>query len=491
MKNLQSLCNLLKRLSIVEVKFLLKLLGNEHEKSLKSIELTKIIYFENETNSIIIQKKIYDKINNIAFRKLVERLKNKVLDSLLIQPFETVKGTEARSMVIFDLRKKLIQSDLLSLKGLREDADSLCKRVISKAQEYELYDIISQSLLIRQRFVTTRKKVAEVKSISENVELYEKMHKSTVKCQLIYNSTLNKITNARNKLDYLDDLNKSISTIGEEYELYKSNIVGYYLHILLTEQYQLNNNFLKAMEHLNVLSKLVNLKSIYTNNRMGAIILNISNNNIHMGNYDLSLKYAALAGPYFSRNIFNTSLVEEHKFYSYFYKSDYKTALEIILKLIDLPRGNELNHNKWFYYLSFIKFVFGDYNECIKILNSIDELRFGTEDWNINKRLLIIMCRIELQNYESVDLNVASLERYIKRMNKRNDIKPRYIYIIRVLLKLINCNYNYLMVSNQRKKYLLQLQGEHVNYMWSHKTAELIPFSSWFNEKLSNYRQSN
>ena len=39
---------------------------------------------------------------------------------------------------------KIIQADILNLKGLREQADSICKKIITLSNDYEIYDLTIQ-----------------------------------------------------------------------------------------------------------------------------------------------------------------------------------------------------------------------------------------------------------------------------------------------------------------------------------------------------------
>jgi hypothetical protein len=68
----------------------------------------------NDCNESNVQKLIYGKINTSAFRKLIKRLYEKVLDVILLkQSFDNNPHFDKRINEIFLLRKKLLQFDLL------------------------------------------------------------------------------------------------------------------------------------------------------------------------------------------------------------------------------------------------------------------------------------------------------------------------------------------------------------------------------------------
>ncbi len=112
------------------------------------------------------------------------------------------------------------------------------------------------------------------------------------------------------------------------------------------------------------------------------------------------------------------------------------------------------------------------------------ELDRDKEGWNIIKRIMITLCRIELKDYESLDLKISSLDKFIKRLLKTKNIKPRYLIIIRILRKLINDNFDYPKVFASRQKYFKLLSSEDPDYRWELKSPELVMFDEWFKSKM-------
>ena len=491
MKNFNSLVNLIKKLSEEELKSLLKFMKYYGEKSniSKSIELVEIILNAKEYNALNIQKQLYKGTNQHAFNKLIDRLKNKILEVLLFNSNISKDIYPERVRVIFDLKKKLIQCDVLSLKGLRDDGDLLCRKIIAKAEKYELFDIVLNALIIRQRFVNIRKKQVEVKGIQKGIQIAENKHKSVLNSQIIYNSILNKINNASDSFSYFEELKFSIEQIEEEYKLYDCDIVCYYLYFLKTELFQIEEKFEGAGDCLLKINVLLSKKSIYSDNRKGTALLNISNNNIFLNKFNDAIIFAADARKYFPNNIFNQALVDEYLFYTNFYLGNFKKANEIINRLVNLPKANIIlfSINKWNYFNAVLDFVNKNYQFSISKLSNIVEIDKDKEGWNINKRLLLIMCRIELQQFESADLQVNSLEKFIKRSLKKRDIRLRYIYILRILIKLINSNYNFRQVYESRMRYFQMIDSEEISLKWKIKSPELIKFDDWFKSKFINY----
>ena len=489
MKNLNFLVNLINKLNKEELKSLLKYLKyyNEKNSSSKSLELINIILNSNNYNALTIKKQLYKGVNNFAFNKLIERLKDKILEVLLFNSNISNDNYSERVKVIFDLKKKLIQCDILSLKGLRDDGDLLCRKIISKAEKYELYDIVMNAQIIRQRFISIRKKQADVIDIHKNIQLAENKQKSVLNSQNIYNSILNKINIASDSNSYINELKSAINVLEEEFKLYHTDIVSYYLFFLKIEFFQIQEKYNEAEAFLIKINSLLSKKSIYSDNRKGTTLLNISNNMIYLNKFDDAILYANESREYFKNNVFNQALVEEYLFYANFYKGNLKEASININKLINLPKANNVlfSINKWNYFNAVLDFVKKDFQNSISKLNTVIEITKDKEGWNINKRLMLIMCRIELKQYESVDLQINNLEKFIKRSLKKRDIRLRYIYLLRIFLKLINSNYNFNQVCENRKRYFQLLDSDDINLKWKINSPELIKIDDWFRSQFN------
>jgi hypothetical protein len=489
MKNYSSLIALINKLNQEEKKSLVKYLKYYSNRSdfSKSEKLLKIISKNHNFNIIDIQFQLYGKVNEIAFKKLVERLKDKTLEVLIFNSNISKKYYTDRVRVIFELKKKLIQCDILSLKGLRDDGDFLCKKIISKAEQYELFDILMSALIIRQRFINIRKNSKVVKQIQERIQETENKQKAVLNTQLIYNSLINKINNSTDFNSYYNELKLSIKKIEVDNNLFISDLISYYLNYLKTELYQIEGNYVDANICLELIDNLVKKKSIYSDNRMGTTLLNMSNNNLFLKKFDVAVYYAKKAVEYFPNNIFNKSLVNEYLFYSFFYQNKFEESKSVINQIVNLPSANNIlfTLDKWNYLSAALDFKLRDFQISLNKLQSIIEFDKDKEGWNINKRILIIMCRIELGEFESVDLQVQNLEKFIKRSIKKRDIRLRYIYILRLFIKLINSDYNFNYLYTKRIKYFEILDNGNSNLKWNIKSPEIIKIDDWFKSKVN------
>ncbi len=87
--------------------------------------------------------------------------------------------------------------------------------------------------------------------------------------------------------------------------------------------YQNKNDFKKADESLEVAMKMLKKKSVYSDNRMGSVLLSKAENYIKLKKFEDSVLSSEEASNYFPNNIFNKALVHEYKFYANFFSGEF------------------------------------------------------------------------------------------------------------------------------------------------------------------------
>lgn len=492
MNNINSLRSLIKKLTNEEMKILTRILQSKtigkSSSENKSIFLISMLLIEPNLSSGEIQKKIYGTFNYSAFNKLCSRLREKILDSILLESSIDHGGYSKRNKIIFEIKKKLIQADILNLKGLREQADSICKKVIAISDDYEIYDLSIQSLITREKFIRLRKNRKEILKIVNEIRITNLKFESFRMCQSDFNSIMNKIASAGDERSYFDELKSTISRMQKEFELYKSNSTGYFLQLLKTQMYQVESDFLKADHSLDVALSMLKSKSIYSDNRMGSVLLSKSENYIKLHKFKESLLMSNQSSAYFPNNIFNQALVYECKFYANYFSGEFAKSRLDLEYLCNLPRENNIlvSINKWNYLSAALLFLEKKYQDCQLQLKQISEIDKDKEGWNVNIRILMIMCQIEIGILDSVDLSLSNLEKFVKRISKKGNISMRYKIILRILIALSNDSYDFKKVSYKKKRYLEQLNLSSNKLSWEIKGPELIPFNIWFENKCSN-----
>ena len=489
MNSLVTLKRMLLKLNLVEFNLLVRRFEKtkiQNEKS-KTILLIKLIKGASSLKASEIQKLLYPDSNYLAFNKLCNRLKNAILEVIIDDSSIEFNQYSFRNKQLLLLRKKIIQVDILLLKGLNEELLSMYNSIIKRTDKFEFYDIQLQALNSKSRFLTSFGKTGEINQIKKEILECEKNYFNMNKSISLYQGMMNLISKHTDSLNYIGELKTTINNLEEILNLTKSKTIQYYLLNLQLELLQIDKKYSDANNLLIVVEKLLlSSPAVYTENRYGTVLLNMSNNFLFLGLFDSAIEIAKKSKAYFEKHYFTIKLVDELLFYCYFYKREYASINE----LIEIDKGkvrdtsNELIFSKFKYYKACLEFRNSNYLKCLEILEENKEIDKDKEGWNVCKRILIILCRIELKDLESVDISVNNLNRYYRRLSKTNIVKGRYKLIIKICLNLISDNIEKGAINLKFNKYskLLEMLRSETN-KWERKSPELINFEEWFHSR--------
>lgn len=126
------------------------------------------------------------------------------------------------------------------------------------------------------------------------------------------------------------------------------------------------------------------------------------------------------------------------------------------------------------------------YREASLLLNNLEEIEKDKEGWNLWIRIMRILCSIELLKLNLIDYDIESFRKYIQRLNRSRDVRKRDQLILKVLLELDRCDYDFEEVSEKQEKTLDNLKSLNKEFRWQPNSPELILFHDWFEAKLVN-----
>ena len=493
MTALFSLKNILNKLKKEEIKLLINFINlnkkEEKSKKLKTIKFIELLLSNSAYSVTELQILLYGKINYTAFNKLIRRLKDKIYEILLFDNSLQKSVSAKRNLTIFNVKKKLIQSEIMFARGINDELEIFQNKIIKTAKQYEIYDSLIEALQAKQRYLGFRFGSIASKKIKEEIIFYEKSRTASHKAREIFNSLTSKINFSATSEEYQKELEDSIRILGSDYRKTKSSIIGYYYLFLRIEKDQNANNLLSAKINLLKLKKhLDNHRSVYTDNRMGTTLINIAINELMMFNFEFSIDMIHMAIKYFSTIAVNIQFAQEIEFHSLFYSGHLDKAELLINELYNASRnsGTPFIFSKRAYLLACVKTLKGEYKNSQDLLSEVREIEKDKEGWNLGKRIISIINKIEVQDYDPVELNVLNLQKHIKRTLKTKHVRKRDILILRILLRLINDQFNFKNVYKSRKRYFDLLESNKPEYKWKIKSPELIMFHEWFKCKANN-----
>ena len=489
MNPLSSLKSMLLKLKREEIKSLVLFLNfqlpNPKEDS-KSSQLVKMILDDPNYSSLDLQRAIYGHANKVAFYKLVSRLKQKVLEVMLFDQHLEGEAYSPRNRMIYTLRKKLLEVDILFNRGIVDEVESRLNDLKKDARKYELYDVLFQCNVVLRRYFITRKRTKSLENISNEIAFYKKTEFLFDQAGSEFNRMMNKINFSFTSEEYSEELTVLVDNLSQWFQETDSPTIGYYYLLLKLELLQSTSNYDQAEIVLDQLHRLLTLHPGFTTSaRQGTYLLNRANNYIYLNNFEESVHYVNQAILEFNGYALNIVLSEEVLFYAKYYLNDYKECRDILERVKKRFRSiDETVVNRFRYYQATLNFQDGNYEKALGELSSLPELARDKEGWNVARKVLQVLCLIEKEDFDSVDLSVFSLQKYLKRIQRQKHLNPRYLVIIRILVKLINEGYDYKTTYEKRKRYFQLLSSKTGDYKWKIKSPELIVINKWFESKL-------
>jgi hypothetical protein len=267
-----------------------------------------------------------------------------------------------------------------------------------------------------------------------------------------------------------------------------SPLIGYYYYTLGIELKQNQKDFLEAEAYFDKIKDIILLNSsVYTPNRYGTFLINKANNELFLNRFDLAKDYAISSKEYFKGLSLTNLIVDEILFFAYFYLNEDAKCEDLLTKMLDASFiHNKKLFNKFLYFKACLDFKNSNFEKCLLRLNEISRTEFDKGEYVIFSSFLKVMCLIELNELDSVDLEFQALQKYIKRNYKSR------IYSIRV--KLIMSLFSFIISNNfelsklyknlRFQNHLKSIESDSDGSGWETKSAELIRINYWIRSKV-------
>ncbi len=460
-------------------------------KPVKSLQLWDILIGDLKrksgdlTSPAEIETSIYGKSSPSNFSRLLYRLREKILESLIIDVnVQRENVYDERTKVHIEIRKNLTQIQILRSRGLMDYTQSMLSRVIEQAKKYEIYEelLTATRLLIDHHCVEYGDKHLnklllsyEKYDAAKNAALRAEVNLGRVQAEWDYRTGQNAKT---------DWLKKMLDEMSSDYKKTTSSQVGFYYFYVLTQYYQHIEDYKSARKSLLDNLKLLDCNpGIYTGIRVGNVMVNLSDNDLYLREFQRAFKTASNSLRYFKPTSFNHTQAIELMFYAQFYLGEFAAAREIILQLLpdeDETTGIRYRLGKRLFLLACTLFMLKDYDATFKlasrVLNPIEE---DKEGWNLGMRFLTILSLIELQQLDEAAGKILILKNFIENLDKSK--VPERLKAVAVLLrKLSNAAFDFKNFY-QKEKERIELLKQTV---WIPKSPEMIIFDQWLIAKV-------
>lgn len=487
MKEFQLLKDLIKSLSLKEVKHLNRklLVGNQLDVEANGSSLLFETVANNHDVSVSeIYLKLYNKKNEVALRKLLQRLTNKVYDVFFIN--ELMLGQvnyEDRTKRIFLFEKKMLLVDILRFRGLFKISDQMLEDIISESIKYECFEV-SISALNKKRLrssiiINERQNIFFEKQIKSIFKLLISINK----CKNIY-SNLISLHNKKSNRIILDEYKKGLNEISFLAKTNNCKTIEYYRLLVQTQQFSLQNEDQKAVNVALQLVELIdNNNTLYSKNRLGNAYINLALHCRNLGDYSRSLTYLEKAnlllnridqtlGITYYQFCLNYCLIGDLNKMNYYYKLSIK---------IDMDPNNQEFLLRFYFINAFIQFATQKFVAAKSIIESLRNNYKDDFNFEFEKKLLYIMVNIELEDYDICDKLIESFKKFtvsqIEYLDRNKDVDN----LLQLLRHLMKVGYDFDQLNQSTLDLLIVTDS-----LTRFRDNSLIPFTPWFISKVKN-----
>lgn len=493
MKELQDLKLIVSKLTIDERKHELRNPVSDNGIKSQDRKLIAFLIMNPEASSDEIQYYLYNKFKKIAFKQLVYRSKERLLDTLLSN--NSIEGFDAfdqRARVLLGLRKKLIQYDILNLRGLQRVSAKILDSIISKSKAYEYYDLLVFAMLKKMRMGVISMSMEDYTRLYKELEHFEDCRAVHRKSEFYLKSLISLISSKSRVHEHKNNLEYFIKDLEGDLFRVKSLTVLNNLLFLKKEFSDENEQFSNSYKFSKKVIDLLTTNSfLYSHYNLGIAYLNLSIVEIRMFDFDNAQN--SLKKSYNLLSVIDTNafMVRQCQFLGYYF-TDNRELIEKFLDIINSFFYSGIIPNffadKVRYYNACIKFIQEDYKSSYILLNQVKVLEQEKESWNISIRILSVMNQIELENYELADTLTENLRKHIERVKKTLPVGKRDEKIVQILTALSRHSYHFRRTFRVKAEAFSLLESLEKEYRWKILSPEMIIFHEWFKAKNEDAR---
>ena len=487
MENLMALVDSLKTGEIQLLQHFYSFKNNPEIK--KRDKLLKLVITKEITEEEKAMIYLYGERSNSAFSQLKTRLKEDIMNVLLMQD-PSVKFSTLYAQAAFDCRRALIQGEILLSRGVYQEAVSVLTRASKLAKKYELYAEQLQLDDLLRNHLTMKQNTKSFNELSESI-----------------NTALEKLTGLQNAkyIHYLltvpglfsmmnpgKDINKEgekiISDLEEELQRTNSTRVRFYYHLAALNFYSHTRDHEKAHHHGASLLQLVESDGIVqSRTNIAGTKMELANVMLHLSRNTEAMTLAQQSMQHFKPGMINELEAIYKVFFAYFRENDITNAEIILNKALKHKqlKFNETLNARWLLIRSALEFKKGMHEQSMKTLKKDNTLTRDKTGWLWGYYLIEIMNLFEMNGGSDwVDSRVESLKKVIYRYSDKLEIEnPRGLIIYKILQSLISNNYDFSATVKQEKANIEKLSKGDGKYYWDPTSFEVIRFDEWLLEK--------
>jgi hypothetical protein len=455
--------------------------GESKIKQLLDLLLNDAEYTDKELSHIL-------KNQEGAVRTLKSRLFDCIKEALVSDRFfeNSIIFSEIEKLS-FLLRKRVLLIKSLHKnqnQGRIESLSILLNDCIRQARENQLYDVLSEALTLKKYITGFRAGFSVFQELSKELEFSNYCFQAVQQAfDMYYHVIINDVfTGSLTKKERKKYLIDSIKKMTIDYKKTKAEEINYFIHILKIALHEEEKDYKGSLAICKKILLLIQKKKmLYSANRMGFIMSNLSMFSTYTGDYQKGIMYAKKCHFYHLPNSIHSLIGMEQEFYARFYYGNHSNTLSCIEDILQhsISDTGNFRRAKFIYYKACTLFKLRNFKSSLQIINNSLEIEIDKIGWNVALKILIIMNHIELGKFGEASKYLGNFRKFIERNNKEKKIKERDILIFKLLRELEKDNFFQNEHNKKATALLAELSDKNKPTAWNYFTPELIPFHEW------------
>jgi hypothetical protein len=491
----QSVRQILSKLTPEEKSAIRTYLGSFIEKgktaNSKSIQLFDILVSDKgqALTDKEVEEIIYRNPNSVTVNKLVVRLREKILEALILDVNMEREGAyEERNRAIAATRKLITQAQILQYRGLREIALYLFNKALSQCKKYEFYEELLTVLRLMIKQQSLDEGEAGIKALLREYNSFDDAKTALLRAEINHRKIISE-TDFHNQPKLKSErIRRMLDEMSEDYRRTRSAQIGnYYFHIE-AQLYQQQRNYKNARKALLCSRRLLDTsQAINTAQNFVGTLMNLADNDLYLTEFERCYETAEQALERCKKAEFNYAQIIELMFYAKYYGGEYQIAANLIFQLTSSENKNAFGFRagKRNYLLANSYFMMEDFHTAMRYLNLLNPIEADKDGWNIGIKVLLIMTLIELGTHDDATGKIEALRKYIEHSQLQNH---RLKMICQVFLTLSYNGYNFKTAYQKERSCIEMLDEDAGALQWQIKSSELVIFHKWFFSKVTRQK---
>ncbi len=436
--------------------------------------------------------------NNSSYKNLKSKLREKLVNTLFF--LNHSKGHSGYSRAMIYCSKYLAAARILIYMGGRQASIDLCKKVLKKAQEYELTEFILKSAVYLQGYsLTLYKDEKKYEHYNQLVRTYSKMQQAEYEATEYYHRLIiphlkgipDRVFIAESAQQFHDRLKPLL----EEFESPYLHMIAYYIESILHFS---KNNYQQIISMGERGIQFFENKPYTFDNPIRSLLHYMMLAYIQLRDFRQGKEIADKSISRVQEGSLNWFVSQELKLMLAFHSKEYKAGFFTVHETINHRKFKTTdNHTKekWLIYEAYANFLISidkiqltQEEQKIQLrkfrparfLNSIPIFSSDKRGLNIPVLIVQILFMIVRKDYDQAVDRIEAIEKYCSRYLKKND-NFRSNCFIKALLQVPICSFHKAGVERKSEKYINQLKSVPLEVSNQSHEVEIIPYEDlWF-----------